>query len=120
MRDVRFTVKTGEDIFFDVSGDPAAKYDLINWQPADDGSLQFKYVGFYDSSLPSEQCLRVIQEHMIWAGNSRQFPVSVCSESCTPGTRKAVQKGRPVCCYDCIPCAEGEINNETGKTLMKI
>uniref|UniRef100_A0A8C2BZA3 G-protein coupled receptors family 3 profile domain-containing protein n=1 Tax=Cyprinus carpio TaxID=7962 RepID=A0A8C2BZA3_CYPCA len=115
MRDVRFTVKTGEDIFFDVSGDPAAKYDLINWQPADDGSLQFKYVGFYDSSLPSEQCLRVIQEHMIWAGNSRQFPVSVCSESCTPGTRKAVQKGRPVCCYDCIPCAEGEINNETGK-----
>uniref|UniRef100_A0A8C1RKL6 G-protein coupled receptors family 3 profile domain-containing protein n=1 Tax=Cyprinus carpio TaxID=7962 RepID=A0A8C1RKL6_CYPCA len=113
MRDVRFTVKTGEDIFFDVSGDPAAKYDLINWQPADDGSLQFKYVGFYDSSLPSEQCLRVIQEHMIWAGNSRQFPVSVCSESCPPGTRKAVQKGRPVCCYDCIPCAEGEINNET-------
>uniref|UniRef100_A0A8C1EI75 G-protein coupled receptors family 3 profile domain-containing protein n=1 Tax=Cyprinus carpio carpio TaxID=630221 RepID=A0A8C1EI75_CYPCA len=103
LKDLRSS--TSSNIFFDVSGDPAAKYDLINWQPADDGSLQFKYVGFYDSSLPSEQCLRVIQEHMIWAGNSRQ--------SCTPGTRKAVQKGRPVCCYDCIPCAEGEINNET-------
>ncbi|XP_016319408.1 extracellular calcium-sensing receptor-like [Sinocyclocheilus anshuiensis] len=113
MRDVRFTVKTGEEIFFDSSGDPAARYDLINWQPADDGSLQFKHVGFYDSSLSSEQCLQVIQEHMIWAGNSRQFPVSVCSESCPTGTRKAVQKGRPVCCYDCILCAEGEINNET-------
>ncbi|XP_059420347.1 extracellular calcium-sensing receptor-like [Carassius carassius] len=113
MRDVRFTVKTGEEIFFDLSGDPAARYDLINWQPAENGSLQFKYVGFYDSSLPFEQCLQVTQEQMIWAGNSRQFPVSVCSESCPPGTRKAVQKGRPVCCYDCIPCAEGEINNET-------
>ncbi|XP_057184865.1 extracellular calcium-sensing receptor-like isoform X2 [Triplophysa rosa] len=50
---------------------------------------------------------------MVWAENSRQVPVSVCSESCPPGTRKAVQKGRPVCCYDCIPCADGEISNET-------
>ncbi|KAK9958597.1 hypothetical protein ABG768_010708 [Culter alburnus] len=115
MRDVRFTVKTGEEIFFDANGDPVARYDLVNWQPAEDGSLQFRHVGSFESSLPSEQYqhLQVNQEHMLWAGNSGQLPVSVCSESCPAGTRKAVQKGRPVCCYDCIPCAEGEISNIT-------
>ncbi|XP_076850862.1 extracellular calcium-sensing receptor-like isoform X2 [Brachyhypopomus gauderio] len=46
----------------------------------------------------------------------KQVPVSVCSESCPPGTRKAVQKGKPICCYDCVPCATGEISNVTDST----
>ncbi|KTG37809.1 hypothetical protein cypCar_00037429 [Cyprinus carpio] len=114
MRDVRFTVKTGEEIFFDESGDPVARYDLVNWQHAEDGSLQFEHVGLYDSSLPSEQRLQVNLEHILWTEESGQLPLSVCSKSCPSGTRKAVQKGRPVCCYDCIPCADGEISNGTG------
>ncbi|CAM4579133.1 unnamed protein product [Leuciscus chuanchicus] len=72
MRNVRFTVKTGEEIFFDGSGDPVARYDLVNWQPAGNGGLQFKHVGVYDSSLASEQRLQVNQEHVLWAGNSGQ------------------------------------------------
>uniref|UniRef100_A0A8C6KGR4 G-protein coupled receptors family 3 profile domain-containing protein n=1 Tax=Nothobranchius furzeri TaxID=105023 RepID=A0A8C6KGR4_NOTFU len=45
--------------------------------------------------------------------NKLCVPVSVCSERCPPGTRKVLQKGKPVCCYDCIRCAEGEISNIT-------
>lgn len=39
---------------------------------------------------------------------------SVCSERCPSGFRVARRKREPICCYDCVPCAEGEISNKTG------
>ncbi|KAI3353702.1 hypothetical protein L3Q82_004944 [Scortum barcoo] len=38
---------------------------------------------------------------------------SICSDSCPPGSRIARRKGKPICCYDCVPCAEGEVSNKT-------
>ncbi|XP_058242942.1 extracellular calcium-sensing receptor-like [Hemibagrus wyckioides] len=48
-----------------------------------------------------------------WQMRDGQTPKSVCSEICPQGTRKAQIKGLPVCCFDCIPCADGSISNTT-------
>ncbi|XP_053534152.1 extracellular calcium-sensing receptor-like [Ictalurus punctatus] len=110
---IHFSTAAGEDVFFDENGDPAARYDVLNWQQGKDGKTVFVKVGFYDASLQTHLQLTFNNNSIAWAHNKPQVPVSVCSHSCPPGTRKAVQKGRPICCFDCIPCAEGEISNIT-------
>ncbi|XP_076850876.1 LOW QUALITY PROTEIN: extracellular calcium-sensing receptor-like [Brachyhypopomus gauderio] len=112
LKRVNFTTKNGYQVNFDSNGDSVAVYELINWQFKKDGALDFVPVGSYDASKPREQEFRM-SSAISWVGGQTEMPVSVCSESCPPGTRKAIQKGRPVCCYDCIPCAEGEISNYT-------
>ncbi|XP_026086101.1 extracellular calcium-sensing receptor-like [Carassius auratus] len=113
LKKINFTVKFGDHVWFDRTGATVAHYEVVNWQQDSDKSFQFKPVGYYDASLPPDQRFVLNTENIIWAGGHLKKPSSVCSESCPPGTRKAAQRGRPVCCYDCIPCAEGEISNET-------
>uniref|UniRef100_W5M4C9 G-protein coupled receptors family 3 profile domain-containing protein n=1 Tax=Lepisosteus oculatus TaxID=7918 RepID=W5M4C9_LEPOC len=113
LKEGNFTVKTGEKVFFDDNGDPVARYELVNWKLQEEGTLRFVAVGYYDGSLPRDRQFIMNEANIVWAGGQREKPESVCSESCLPGTRKAVQRGRPVCCYDCIRCAEGEISNTT-------
>ncbi|XP_069003433.1 extracellular calcium-sensing receptor-like [Embiotoca jacksoni] len=113
IKSVHFQTKEGDEVYFNENGDPAAKYEIINWQPRTNDLVDFVTVGLYDASLPADKQLNLQNKSLIWAQKSQQVPVSVCSEKCPPGTRKVLQKGKPVCCYDCIPCAEGEISNTT-------
>ncbi|CAM4579230.1 unnamed protein product [Leuciscus chuanchicus] len=111
LKRVNFT-KNNYSVSFDTNGDPMATYELVNWQLQGDSSVDFVTVGQYDASQPKSREFS-LNRAIFWYDGSEKVPVSVCSESCTPGSRKAVQKGRPVCCYDCINCAKGEISNET-------
>ncbi|XP_026144006.1 extracellular calcium-sensing receptor [Carassius auratus] len=113
LRKVRFKTKDGEEVYFDENGEAVAKYEVINWQPSKKKHDEFVTVGLYDATLLMKERLAVNMDSIVWANNVTKVPVSVCSESCPPGSRKAVKKGKPICCYDCIPCTEGEISNTT-------
>ncbi|XP_027136151.1 extracellular calcium-sensing receptor [Larimichthys crocea] len=113
IKQIHFKTKEGDEVYFNENGDPAAKYEIINWQPSEHGIVEFVTVGLYDASLPADKQLNLQNKSLFWNQNSQQVPLSVCSEKCPPGTRKVLQKGKPVCCYDCLRCAEGEMSNIT-------
>ncbi|XP_029027481.2 extracellular calcium-sensing receptor-like [Betta splendens] len=113
IKKIHFETKEGDKVYFNEDGDPPAKYEIINWQRQENGVVNFVTVGLYDASLPADKQLSLQDKAFIWAQNSTQVPVSVCSEKCFPGTHRVLQKRKPVCCYDCIRCAEGEISNTT-------
>ncbi|XP_041796791.1 extracellular calcium-sensing receptor-like [Chelmon rostratus] len=108
LNNVNFSTPQGELLYFQ-GADIPAKYDLVNWQNTPEGSLKLVLIGRVDGFD-----LHLNESAIQWSTGSNQVPVSVCSESCPPGTRKANRKGEPLCCFDCIPCAEGEISNKTG------
>lgn len=69
---VQFKTKDGDEVYFNENGDPAAKYEIINWQPSENGTVDFVTVGLYDASLPADKQLSLQNKTLIWAQNSQQ------------------------------------------------
>ncbi|XP_067452001.1 extracellular calcium-sensing receptor-like [Thunnus thynnus] len=111
---VNFTTQNGAKVSFDENGDSVAQYDLVNWQMKEDGSVEIVNVGRYDTSFPDGKKFKLKDDtKIVWGGDSDEVPRSVCREPCPPGTRKAINKRKPVCCFDCFKCPEGTISNQT-------
>ncbi|XP_076137582.1 olfactory receptor CH1 [Alosa pseudoharengus] len=116
LQGVNFTMPSGENVYFDQDGDPAARYELVNWQKNAAEDTVFVTVGEYDATLPEGKQFAMNNVNIVWTGNNNSKPSSVCSESCLPGYRQAVIRGRPVCCFSCVKCAEGEVSSKMDST----
>uniref|UniRef100_A0A3B5ARB1 Vomeronasal type-2 receptor 1-like n=1 Tax=Stegastes partitus TaxID=144197 RepID=A0A3B5ARB1_9TELE len=113
LKNVRFKVpNTEEEIYFE-EGDVEGLYDIINWQVNSNGEVSYVTVGSYNGSAALEDRIHIMNDSIVWNNEVLEPPRSVCSENCQPGTRKGIRQGEPVCCFDCIPCADGEISNMT-------
>ncbi|XP_072254965.1 extracellular calcium-sensing receptor-like [Pyxicephalus adspersus] len=113
VQNVRLRLKDGREVFFDKNGDLPAVYDIVNLQRRADGRIKHVKVGSYDTASTYGNFLTINSSAIMWTSSEDQVPLSICSESCPPGMRKAEIRGQPVCCYQCVPCPSGEISNET-------
>ncbi|XP_068129480.1 extracellular calcium-sensing receptor-like [Hyperolius riggenbachi] len=113
IKNVRLTLSSGREIYFDENGDIPATHDIVNWQKSSDGSMYYVDIGTYDSSTLPDPTFNINFSLLRWHTADSQVPRSVCSESCPLGFRKAPLQGQPVCCYECIQCLQGEISNQT-------
>ncbi|KAI9538759.1 hypothetical protein NQZ68_012412 [Dissostichus eleginoides] len=112
LQEVTFNI-AGEEVNFDLKGDSIPYYDILNWQRGMGGNIEFVNVGLFDGTKPAGEELLIQEDRIMWAGHQSEVPMSVCSTSCLPGSRKAVRRGEPVCCFDCVPCDSGKISNQT-------
>ncbi|XP_069495767.1 extracellular calcium-sensing receptor-like [Ambystoma mexicanum] len=113
LKNVRFKTLTGVEISFDVNGDTPATHDIVNVQISPDEEFRLVKVGKLDSTAHEGEAIIVNTDAILWGDGSSQVPRSVCSDSCPPGYRKAAREGQPVCCFDCVPCPQGEMSNGT-------
>ncbi|XP_015746603.1 vomeronasal type-2 receptor 26-like [Python bivittatus] len=52
-------------------------------------------------------------ERFLEATQAKVSPLSLCNDNCPPGYRKTPKEGEAFCCYDCFPCPQGKITNQT-------
>ncbi|KAF7698800.1 hypothetical protein HF521_003542, partial [Silurus meridionalis] len=83
LKKLNFTTTNGEDVYFDENGDPAARYELLNWQQSKDGKAVFVKVGFYDDSLERHKKLSFNNISITWAHNKLQvLCIVLCFINC--------------------------------------
>ncbi|XP_044132789.1 vomeronasal type-2 receptor 26-like [Bufo gargarizans] len=113
MKKARIKLSSGKDLFFDENGDPPPSYDIVNWQMDLGGSIKQVKVGRFTSTASYRGALHINTSSVQWTFSNGKVPISICSESCQPGSQRTSIPGEPNCCFECVPCSQGEFSNKT-------
>ncbi|XP_053216038.1 vomeronasal type-2 receptor 26-like [Podarcis raffonei] len=114
LKGTSFNNSAGETIQFDENGELVAGFDVINWVMFPNKSFGRVKIGSLDLRAPPGKQLTIQDESIVWHSKYNQvLPISVCNDKCHPGHRRKEKEGKPFCCYDCVPCPEGKISNQT-------
>nr|XP_034992601.1 vomeronasal type-2 receptor 26-like [Zootoca vivipara] len=113
LRGISFNNTAGDEVSFNHNGELLDGFDLINLIVSVNKSFHRVHIGRIDPKAPPEQVFSINESAITWPNWFNQTqPLSVCTESCRPGSRKKAKDGEPFCCYDCIPCPIGKISDQ--------
>ncbi|XP_056419044.1 vomeronasal type-2 receptor 26-like [Hyla sarda] len=122
--------KSGKRKYYDEGGELNSIFHIYNWISVKNKYSIYKLVGSFTPWAPANEQLTINASKIIWKNRKQmgppqyealsadfmerdQIPSSQCSENCPPGSRKVKNDVKPICCYDCVICPEGEISNTT-------
>ncbi|XP_060548536.1 vomeronasal type-2 receptor 26-like [Pantherophis guttatus] len=112
LRNVQFNNSAGDEVSFSEDGLGSARYDLLNWVFLPNQSFVPMKVGQVNPEAPPGQDFTVKSDGIVWA--TKTIPIARCGmKRCHAGERRRVPEGKQVCCYQCDPCPEGTISNQT-------
>ncbi|XP_012369705.1 vomeronasal type-2 receptor 116-like [Octodon degus] len=113
LKTLQFKNPGGDQVNLDKKNKVDAKYDIFNFWNFPEGFRLRVKVGEFSQHVPVGQQLSLSEDMIEWATGITETPHSMCSERCHLGFRKSPQEGKPACCFNCIPCPENEIANQT-------
>ncbi|XP_056374347.1 vomeronasal type-2 receptor 26-like [Hyla sarda] len=105
LRRVHFRDPLGEDVHFNEKRELSSLYYILNYASLIERKMIYRVVGHFNASAQKGNQLLI--------NNDMIIPVSICSKPCLPGYKRILKPGIHKCCFECLPCSEGEISNET-------
>uniref|UniRef100_A0A670J604 G-protein coupled receptors family 3 profile domain-containing protein n=1 Tax=Podarcis muralis TaxID=64176 RepID=A0A670J604_PODMU len=123
LRNILFNNSAGDIVFFNEKRELEGGFDIINWVTFPNKSFLRVKVGKMDPQAPlgiaishlykRKEQTKYNQKHAIPSVYGQVVPLALCNDYCHPGCSRQRKEGEPFCCYDCTPCPEGKISNQT-------
>ncbi|XP_058035638.1 vomeronasal type-2 receptor 26-like [Ahaetulla prasina] len=111
---VSFNNSAGDAVSFNEQKEMRGGFDVVHMVIFPNRSFERVKIGWIDPNGHQEDELVIRDNRILWhRAFNRTCPLSICNEQCRPGNQKKKKEGETFCCYDCVPCPEGEISNKT-------
>ncbi|XP_066485598.1 vomeronasal type-2 receptor 26-like [Tiliqua scincoides] len=109
LKNVHFNNGAVHEVWF-AQEELSSGLDVVNWVTFPNKSFLKIQVG---KMSPSQE-FTIHDDAIVWNSRFKQnLPRSTCVESCHVGHSKTVQEGEAICCYDCTPCPDDMMSNQT-------
>ncbi|KAM3821182.1 vomeronasal type-2 receptor 26-like [Vipera latastei] len=113
LKSIIFNNSMGDTITFDEKKELIMGFDVVNWITFPNNSFFRVKVGTLEPRAPPGRELTLNDNQIVWHRSFNQgLPISVCNDHCYPGSRRKKKEGEKFCCYDCVPCSEGQISDD--------